>query len=199
MLGVATEVSLFALLAVGLFTANEDRRHVVMGRALAAVAALLAVLATWLPTRGLVVAGLLAAFGFGAFLTLGLLHRVLQRQERVTADVLYSAITVFLLAAVDWAILYLAVEMLLPGSLKGALEPPVPLALNFSDCLYFSVTVLTTTGFGDIAPLTRPARLLASLEELFGIIYPAVILARLVGLYTRSEAADEASHDAALG
>jgi Ion channel len=48
--------------------------------------------------------------------------------------------------------------------------------------LYFSLTALTTTGFGDIAPVHPFARSLANLEAIIGQLYPATILARLVTL-----------------
>jgi hypothetical protein len=48
--------------------------------------------------------------------------------------------------------------------------------------LYFSLTTLTTTGFGDITPVHPFARSLANLEAIIGQLYPATILARLVTL-----------------
>jgi hypothetical protein len=48
--------------------------------------------------------------------------------------------------------------------------------------LYFSLTALTTTGFGDITPVLPFARSLANLESIIGQLYPATILARLVTL-----------------
>jgi hypothetical protein len=41
---------------------------------------------------------------------------------------------------------------------------------------------LTTTGYGDIAPLHPFARSLANIEAIIGQIYPATLLARLVTL-----------------
>ena len=53
--------------------------------------------------------------------------------------------------------------------------------------LYFSLVCLTTMGFGDIAPLSDLARSLSVLEGVFGQLYLAVMIARLVGLHiTRS-------------
>jgi hypothetical protein len=50
--------------------------------------------------------------------------------------------------------------------------------------MYFSVSTLTTVGYGDIAPLNPIARSLANLEALIGQLYPAIIVARIVTLYT---------------
>jgi hypothetical protein len=48
--------------------------------------------------------------------------------------------------------------------------------------LYFSITTLTTTGYGDIVPVNPFARSLANLEALLGQFYLAITMARLVTL-----------------
>jgi len=47
---------------------------------------------------------------------------------------------------------------------------------RFTRMLYFSVAAMTTTGFGDILPLTPGVRLLASVEALIGIALAGVFL-----------------------
>jgi hypothetical protein len=66
-----------------------------------------------------------------------------------------------------------------------ALANVAVLASGFTEMdtmLYFSLTTLTTTGFGDITPVHPFARSLANLEAIIGQLYPATILARLVTL-----------------
>ena len=48
--------------------------------------------------------------------------------------------------------------------------------------LYFSFVTLTTTGYGDIAPVHPIARSLANLGGIIGQLYPATLLARLITL-----------------
>jgi voltage-gated potassium channel Kch len=48
--------------------------------------------------------------------------------------------------------------------------------------LYFSYTTLTTTGYGDIVPVSPLARSLANLESIVGQLYLATAIARLVTL-----------------
>jgi hypothetical protein len=50
-----------------------------------------------------------------------------------------------------------------------------------SQRVYYSFTVLTTTGFGDLTPATRPGRALAVLEMLLGQLYLVTVIAMLVG------------------
>ena len=47
-------------------------------------------------------------------------------------------------------------------------------------------TTLTTTGYGDIAPVSFHARSLANAEQLVGVFYIALLIARLTGLYQSS-------------
>jgi hypothetical protein len=46
--------------------------------------------------------------------------------------------------------------------------------------MYFSLTTLTTVGYGDITPALPASRSAANLEALIGQLYPAILIARLV-------------------
>ncbi len=48
--------------------------------------------------------------------------------------------------------------------------------------LYFSFTTLTTTGYGEILPVHAIARTLVIIEQLIGVLYPVVLIGRLVSL-----------------
>lgn len=48
---------------------------------------------------------------------------------------------------------------------------------------YFSLTTITTTGYGDLAPVHQLARSMANMEAVFGQIFPATFVARLVALH----------------
>ena len=52
--------------------------------------------------------------------------------------------------------------------------------LNWADFIYFSFVSLTTVGFGDIVPKSAWARNLSVMEAFVGMLYPAILLARLV-------------------
>ena len=49
---------------------------------------------------------------------------------------------------------------------------------------YFSFITLSTVGYGDITPVSRIARWLAAMEAMTGLLYVAVLIARLVSLYS---------------
>lgn len=50
--------------------------------------------------------------------------------------------------------------------------------------LYFSFVTLSTVGYGDIAAVSNPARLLAMVEAVIGVFYTTILIARLVSLYS---------------
>ncbi len=58
-----------------------------------------------------------------------------------------------------------------------ALETPV---MDHLHCLYFSIVTQMTVGFGDIIPCTEPARMVVSLQAVFGYFYLAVLVSVLV-------------------
>jgi hypothetical protein len=49
--------------------------------------------------------------------------------------------------------------------------------------MYFSFTVLTSTGFGEITPVTKMARSLIIIEQVLGVMYVAFLVARLANLW----------------
>ncbi|MFO1153002.1 MAG: potassium channel family protein [Rhodospirillales bacterium] len=105
----------------------------------------------------------------------------LMRRGRITADKLHAALAIYILGAFLWATLYTFVNHIDPGSfLVNANRNGPP---DYYDMLYFSFTTLTSTGYGDLTPATRPTESLAILEQIAGVFYVAVLIARLSGLY----------------
>ncbi|MBI9089476.1 MAG: two pore domain potassium channel family protein [Desulfobacterium sp.] len=76
-----------------------------------------------------------------------------------------------------WALLY--------GILLTWDTQSLPLAepILLIDLRYF-FTTLTTLGYGDIAPSSGVARDLAVLEAIFGQLYVAILVARILGLHS---------------
>jgi hypothetical protein len=52
----------------------------------------------------------------------------------------------------------------------------------FPTFIYFSLTTLSTIGFGDITPVSLQARYAAVAEGISGQFYLAILVARLVGM-----------------
>jgi voltage-gated potassium channel Kch len=56
--------------------------------------------------------------------------------------------------------------------------------------IYFSFITLTTVGYGDIVPVSTVARMLTSTEAMTGTLFMAVLIARLVSLYSTQPPTD---------
>jgi hypothetical protein len=84
--------------------------------------------------------------------------------------------------ALLWAFFYTLIESFTPVSfLLGGTR--LGDTGEFMHLLYFSFTTLTTTGFGDITPVSDQARSLVIIEEFAGVFFVGVLIARLAGLY----------------
>jgi hypothetical protein len=100
---------------------------------------------------------------------------------RVTLHRVQGAIVLYMNFALFFFTIYRLIEVLSPGAFKGLGQIGAEHGSGAA-LLYFSFSTLTTTGFGDIAPLHPLARNLANLESVIGQLYPATLLARLVSL-----------------
>jgi len=117
--------------------------------------------------------------GFYAFALAHVLQYVL-RKDKLTPDKLYGAVAAYMMIALLWALLYGVVDYFYPGSYAFG---GTPKTLDLGDAIYFSFAVLTTAGFGDITPALVQARFLAILEQVTGVMYVAILIARLTGVY----------------
>jgi hypothetical protein len=119
----------------------------------------------------------LVAILWMAFLTL----QHVFRSGPITPARLQGAIAVYLLLAIAFGEAYWLIAQFQPGAFHLPQEPGT-LGASRAGLFYFSLTTLTTLGYGDILPVGAVARSLATLEGLVGQLYPAVLIGRLVSL-----------------
>lgn len=100
--------------------------------------------------------------------------------SRVTLDDLFAIGATFTLLAWAFAYAFAACQLQFPGSFTGALQPEEP--RGWMELLYLSFSILSSTGLSDVIPLSPAARALAMLEMFAGVMYMAMVVARLVGL-----------------
>ncbi|SIN77283.1 potassium channel family protein [Algoriphagus halophilus] len=106
--------------------------------------------------------------------------RLLFRDREVNIYRVIGAINVYLLVAILGAfvfeIVYLITGVGIEGlpALKGVDE-------DYAEYIYFSLVSLTTVGFGDLYPNHVLTKMLSVFLSTVGILYPAVVIARLVG------------------
>jgi voltage-gated potassium channel len=85
-----------------------------------------------------------------------------------------------------WALLYAIIFQRHPESFAGIVAAGSIQSTHFQHIFpvfgYFSLTTLSTIGFGDITPITLQARYAAVAEGITGQFYLAILVARLVGM-----------------
>ncbi len=109
---------------------------------------------------------------------------------RMTPDRVAGAIAVYLLLGLLWALVYGIVSSTDPDAFTGLASFSLEESGAQQDFIYFSFVTLTTLGYGDMSPVSPFAKTLAWFEAVFGQLYLAVTIARLVSL--------EVTHSAAL-
>jgi hypothetical protein len=119
------------------------------------------------------------------FVIIWVVARAVFAAGRVTYHRVIGAILLYLTIGFVFVALFTVVGALSPGSFSGL--PPTDRISLPSNLVYFSFTTLTTVGFGDIVPVHPFARSLTNVEAIFGQLYPATLLARMVTLQIKSE------------
>ena len=126
----------------------------------------------------------LVAFAFNGSVT-ALVARHVFGGGRVTAHRIRGAVLLYLNVAALFAIAYGALAMHVPDAFSGAAGATA--GSGTASFSYFSLATITTTGYGDLVPLHPIARSLANLEAVFGQLFPATLLARLVARHLAHE------------
>lgn len=110
--------------------------------------------------------------------------------RRYDRDTILGAVSVFLLIGVTFGSLFDLLETIAPGSFHLASDTAGG-ALGFRQLLYFSFMTLTSVGYGDVTPATDPARSLAVLEGVAGVLYVAVLVGGVVNAYRRDDGPED--------
>ncbi len=183
--GFSTRVVWTSLIVAGLFRASE-RRFFLWSALFVAMPSLVD---RWFAVPGdAAVAPVLAAI-FVFLVAAHILADIFAR-DQIGFDQIVGGINVYLLIALAFARLHLAAALHRADAyLMGELPLPEWCLLageGLEDTLlYFSFTTITTLGYGDVRPASHLARVLATGEAVLGQLFIAILIARLVSIYSR--------------
>jgi hypothetical protein len=110
--------------------------------------------------------------------------QLLFRDQSVNAYRLIGAVNVYLLSALIGALILEVIHATTGASIGGNVVL-TGTRKDYIHFIYFSLTSLTTVGFGDVYAVSAPAKMLATFLSTVGVLFPAVIISRLVGLSFR--------------
>jgi hypothetical protein len=180
------ESALTVAIALVLLIVFDRRSH----RVLALVAGVAVVATLWslrlsggVPSRSVEFMVHIGAVLFFTGAVAAVLRRLVERRV-VRIDDILGTLCGYLLAAIAWANLYSAIELAAPGAF--ALTGPIQTQIDSwysreAVFTYYSLSTMTTIGYGDITPVAPAARSASVLQGVFGQFYIAVIVAQLVG------------------
>ncbi|HSR13569.1 MAG TPA: potassium channel family protein [Thermodesulfobacteriota bacterium] len=129
--------------------------------------------------EGWQIAGGLFQIVFWSYILVVILSHLLQARE-VTADTITGAACAYFLIGLAWSYVYFVLESFSPGSFTFAREDESAVLNIF---IYFSFITLATVGYGDVTPVSSPARSLVVLEAVLGQLFVAITISMLVGSY----------------
>ena len=134
------------------------------------------------------------------------LIRMLALERRITREVLFGALAGYLLLGLAAGLLFSALETVAPGSFASSRSMDAPVlrwqgakanpsspvwAVDFVELNYFAFITLTTTGYGDIHPVTPQTQMLCVLVAIAGTVYLAMVLGVLISRYTARDVEDD--------
>jgi hypothetical protein len=191
---VVFSLALLVVMLIALFTIQVDdltgerkallaqrRRRYLVGWALAVPAVAERLLLFLAPRSWLVTVGAVSWLSFIAFVAWSQLRSVM-RQKEITGETISSSASVYLLFGLAWGLLYAVIFQFQPGAFGFGAAPQPDRHQVFEIFVYFSLTTLSTIGFGDITPISVQARYAAVAEGITGQFYLAILVARLVGM-----------------
>lgn len=109
--------------------------------------------------------------------------RSLLKQKEVTGETISMSVAIYLMMGATWGLLYVVIFERQPEAFHFADAAALKQQDMFVTFIYFSLTTLSTVGFGDITPVAVQARYAAVAEGIAGQLYLTILVARLVGVH----------------
>ena len=178
--GEVVEALRFSLAAVAILIVNRSRPvGLVVGATFVVSLACTMLLRNGAAGQAIYVANILVTIAFDLAVAWTVAHAAFDN-GRISIHRIMGAVILYLYIGLIFAGVYRLAAMYLHPGFNGL---PDQRRGTLSGLLYFSLSTLTTSGYGDITPVHPFLRSLANLEAVIGQLYPATFLARLVTLH----------------
>ena len=187
-ISVVEPLAYAVVLVTAVWAIAEGSKMRIITGVLATAAIALGTVAAYYETQPLALAQDVGTLVFLAFIVVLMVRHLFACRE-VDLDTIACSICVYLTLGLLYLAAYSLVVDVNPSSFDYTVSVPEgQKRLSISSDrsahgLYFSFVTLTTLGYGDIAPRSPIARMLAASEAVVGQIFLTVLVARLVGLH----------------
>jgi hypothetical protein len=171
-----------AAIIVSVYAASVRRRLAIFVFVLAIPAILQRFLLPIIHAGSLSIANIILSFAFDVVIVVVIFRHVFSKEEANT-ETIFGALCVYLLVGFSFASVYGLVAVFEPNAFY--LDPHTNLHAipDRFDFIYYSFGTMTSLGSSGITPVTAQARAVSVLEAILGVLYLAVLVARLLGAY----------------
>ncbi|MFZ4813367.1 MAG: potassium channel family protein [Phototrophicaceae bacterium] len=174
-------------LGFGIYIAAIDRMHFLATAASGLTTAIIGAIWVFQADNMLLSLGnYLSLVLFQTSIIVLLLQFVFRFGERVTTDVIYAAVTVYIMLGTTFTPLNMFIETLTRMTTGGGawqIHYSPETAISWQQMAYFSFVTLATMGFGDITPITSWGQMASITQGVIGVMYTAILIGRLVGRF----------------
>ncbi|HNC08903.1 MAG TPA: potassium channel family protein [Anaerolineales bacterium] len=172
------------MFVIGVLVTSEDNKHFTQTSVASVVWMVCAVISFFAPASSFAaILSQLAIIPAQLLMTIALV-RYIYTSKRVDLNVMMTAITVYIFIAAMFTPLYVIISRLDPSAF---MDNGLGIAPQWQQLVYFSFVTLATLGYGDVLPLNAWARSLATVEGMVGVLYVALIMGRLIGVYSQEK------------
>jgi hypothetical protein len=109
--------------------------------------------------------------------------RLLFRDNEVNTHRILGAINVYLSVALAGGFGFEIIHLIVGESIEGNIEI-IGGDADYGNFIYYSLTNISTVGYGDMYAVNVQAKMLSVFLSFVGILYPAVIIAKLISFRT---------------
>ncbi|PCI91368.1 hypothetical protein COB11_08455 [Candidatus Aerophobetes bacterium] len=195
-------IGIWQLCFIGVFISSIfNCRHHKSIKTLATAVAIPALLCNWFAhfymITSLELTHLILTFIFICICVGSIISRVILN-AKVTLETLRGVVCVYFMIAFGFSYLYLLIEYWVPGSfyfIEGIIKLPSNTILNhnhiLSESIFYSFVTLLTIGFGNIHAISDIAQTATILEGMLGQFYIAILVSRIISVYSFYSHKDE--------
>jgi Ion channel len=128
------------------------------------------------------IVSIILSFVFDIFMV-AVIFRIVFAKEHANSETVFGALCIYLLVGFSFASVYGMVAKLQPNAFY--LDPVTNLhrVPDRFDFIYYSFGTMTSLGAAGITAVTPEARSVSILQTILGVLYLAVLIARLMGAY----------------
>ena len=172
-----------AVLITGVYAVSKEKR---IYRIISFALAVPAILLLWIEQVVYASVMDILAYIFMAlfcFFTVFCMISHFMKAKKVNANILAGAAGTYLLLGISWGMLFALLQFINSGSFVVKESLQAGALADMDIFIYYSFATLTTLGYGDVTPVSSHAQSLAILEAATGVLFIALLISRLVGMY----------------